>query len=166
MLRDSRHSVAVQDKISGAGDKDSQGQDSGAGAGDTIQSRSDKWKAKHEAMLNLAVVSPQQQRSSRSSPPARPENLSSSKYDSEEEEPDPFENRNLVITIKDALKENNENHAVKDEEANEESQTDRKSERSHHKTKHSERSNKLKNAESKKDVNRLTTRSMKPVFAL
>ena len=157
-MRDSRHSVAV-DKISG--DKDSQGQD-GAN-GDTIQSRSDKWKAKHEAMLKLAVVSPEQQRS-RSSPPARPENLSSSKCDSEEE-PDPFENRNLVITIKDALKENNENHAVKDEESNEEP-PDRKSERSHHKSKHSERSNKLKNSEPKKDVNRLTTRSMKPVFAL
>ena len=69
LMRDSRHSVAV-DKISG--DKDSQGQD-GAN-GDTIQSRSDKWKAKHEAMLKLAVVSPEQ-----SPPPARPENLSSSK---------------------------------------------------------------------------------------
>ena len=155
MLRDSRH--GVQDKISGAGDKDSH---DSAGAGDTIQSRSDKWKAKHEAMLKLAVVSPEQ-----SPPPARPENLSSSKYDSEDE-PDPFENRNLVITIKDALKENNENQAVKDEETNEEPQTERRSERSHHKTKHSERSNKLKNSESKKDVNRLTTRSMKPVFAL
>jgi len=74
-----------------------------------------------------------------------------------------FENKNLVITIKDALKENNENQAIQSSDGEDE-ELDRKSDRSQNKSKHSEM--KMKSSESKKDVNRLTTRSMKPVFAL
>ena len=101
-------------------------------------------------------------------PPSPPqlsiaENLSSQKYDESGDPGYVFENKNLVITIKDALKENNENQAVMS--AGEEEQ-ERRADRSQHKHKHSERSNKMKSSDSKKDVNRLTTRSMKPVFAL
>ena len=104
-------------------------------SGDMSQSRSDKWKAKHEAMLKLQ------------------QSISSSPDHSEETEKHVFENRNLVITIKDALKENTENQSIKEADVDE-----RASERS--------RTNKSKTSESKKDVSRLTTRSMKPVFAL
>ena len=77
-----------------------------------------------------------------------------------------FENKNLVITIKDALKENNENQAVSPSDGEDE-EHERKSDRSQNKSKHSDRSNmNMKSSDSKKDVNRLTTRSMKPVFAL
>lgn len=74
-----------------------------------------------------------------------------------------FENKNLVITIKDALKENNENQAIQSSDGEDE-ELERKSDRSQNKSKHSDM--KMKSSESKKDVNRLTTRSMKPVFAL
>ena len=77
-----------------------------------------------------------------------------------------FENKNLVITIKDALKENNENQAIQSSDGEDE-ELERKSDRSQNKSKHSDRSNmNMKSSDSKKDVNRLTTRSMKPVFAL
>ena len=97
------------------------------------------------------------------------ENLSSQNNDSDTE-PEPqsptqqvFENKNLVITIKDALKENNENNTIGDDT------NDKVSSRNpHNRPRHPDRnhSNKIKNSESKKDVSRLTTRSMKPVFAL
>ena len=130
------------------------------GAGDTTQSsRSDKWKAKHEAMLKLAV-GPKQNISSGS----LRNDTDGSSEESEEREPASaekhvFENRNLVITIKDALKENTENQSVKETDTDE-----RRADRS--KAKSSERNNKSKASDSKKDVTRLTTRSMKPVFAL
>ena len=129
--------------------------------GDTTQSsRSDKWKAKHEAMLKLAV-GPKQNKSSGS---VRNDTDGSSEESEEREaashsEKHVFENRNLVITIKDALKENTENQSVKEKDAEE-----RRAEKS--KAKSSERTSKSKSSDSKKDVTRLTTRSMKPVFAL
>jgi len=149
LLRDARYS----------GDKELDV--SGANGVDTIQTRSDKWKAKHEAMLKLAVSPP--------GPLSIAENLSSQNNDSDTE-PEPqsptqqvFENKNLVITIKDALKENNENNTIGDDT------NDKVSSRNpHNRPRHPDRnhSNKIKNSESKKDVSRLTTRSMKPVFAL
>lgn len=145
------------ERTGSADDRDS------AGSG----SRSDKWKAKHEAMLDKLANRPR----TPVSPPqlSIAENLSS--LDEKNMVGDVpghvFENKNLVITIKDALKENNENQAIQPSDG-EDGELERKSDRSQNKSKHSsDRSNmNMKSSESKKDVNRLTTRSMKPVFAL
>ena len=146
------------ERTGSADDRDS------AGSG----SRSDKWKAKHEAMLDkLANTRPR----TPVSPPqlSIAENLSSGDEKNMVGDAMPgyvFENKNLVITIKDALKENNENQAVPHSDGEDE-EMERKSDRSQNKSKHSDRSNmNMKSSDSKKDVNRLTTRSMKPVFAL
>ena len=145
------------ERTGSADDRDS------AGSG----SRSDKWKAKHEAMLDKLANRPRT--------PVSPPQLSIAENLSSRDEKNMvgdvpghvFENKNLVITIKDALKENNENQAIQPSDG-EDGELERKSDRSQNKSKHSsDRSNmNMKSSESKKDVNRLTTRSMKPVFAL
>ena len=145
------------ERTGSADDRDS------AGSG----SRSDKWKAKHEAMLDKLANRPRT--------PVSPPQLSIAENLSSRDEKNMvgdvpghvFENKNLVITIKDALKENNENQAIQPSDS-EDGELERKSDRSQNKSKHSsDRSNmNMKSSESKKDVNRLTTRSMKPVFAL
>ena len=89
------------------------------------QTRSDKWKVKHEAMLTV---------------------LSARHHEGE---------------TGDTLKENTENHAVNEEGFNEGKQ-DRGSTRN----KSMERNPKVKTSDAKKEVGRLTTRSMKPVLAL
>jgi len=150
------HSVHRAERTGSADDRDS------AGSG----SRSDKWKAKHEAMLDKLANRPR----TPVSPPqlSIAENLSSrdEKNMSGDVPGHVFENKNLVITIKDALKENNENQAIQSSDGEDE-ELELKSDRSQNKSKHSDRSNmNMKSSDSKKDVNRLTTRSMKPVFAL
>ena len=87
------------------------------------QTRSDKWKLKHEAMLTVL----------------------SARH-----------------TEGDTLKENTENQAV-----SEDGFADGKQERNSGRTKSLERNTKVKSSDSKKEVGRLTTRSMKPaVLAL
>ena len=72
-------------------------------AADLQQSRSDKWKAKHEAMLKLAA-----------SPLSLNDNTKSGKNEPSNAEEEMkikqqiFENKNLVITVNETAKENNE----------------------------------------------------------
>ena len=98
---------------------------------ESSQTRSDKWKLKHEAMLKLAVA------------PLTP---------------GPGDDR---AEKKERLKENTENQAV-----NQEEYSDEKQERILARNKSLERNQKVKPSDAKKDVGRLTTRSMKPVLAL
>jgi len=91
------------------------------GPEETSQTRSDKWKLKHEAMLTVL----------------------SARHQAE---------------AADTLKENTENQAVSEEGFN-----DGKQERNSSRNKSLERNVKVKNSDSKKEVGRLTTRSMKPV---
>ena len=71
------------------------------------------------------------------------------------------ERRDKVGDKNERLKENTENQPV-----NEEQFYDGKQERSFARNKSMERNQKVKPSEAKKDVGRLTTRSMKPVLAL
>ena len=108
---------------------------------ESSQTRSDKWKLKHEAMLKLAVA------------PVTP--VGGAMSTPGEERRDKAGDKN------ERLKENTENQPV-----NEEQFSDGKQERSFARNKSLERNQKVKPSEAKKDVGRLTTRSMKPVMAL
>ena len=72
------------------------------------------------------------------------------------------ERRDRAGEKNERLKENTENQAVNEEQYS----SDRKHERSFARNKSMERNQKVKPSEAKKDVGRLTTRSMKPVLAL
>ena len=105
---------------------------------ESSQTRSDKWKLKHEAMLKLAVA------------PVTPVGGAVTTPGEERREKN------------ERLKENTENQAVNEEQYS----SDGKHERSFARNKSMERNQKVKPSEAKKDVGRLTTRSMKPVLAL
>ena len=106
---------------------------------ESSQTRSDKWKLKHEAMLKLAVAPV----GGAVSTPGE-------------------ERRDRAGEKNERLKENTENQAVNEEQYS----SDGKHERSFARNKSMERNQKVKPSEAKKDVGRLTTRSMKPVLAL
>ena len=118
---------------------------------ESSQTRSDKWKLKHEAMLKLAVapVTPVAPVG-----PAVSTNKILSALSGEER-------RDKAEEKTERLKENTENQAVSEEEFSE-----GKQERSLARNKSLERNQKVKPSDPKKDVGRLTTRSMKPVLAL
>ena len=118
---------------------------------ESSQTRSDKWKLKHEAMLKLAVapVTPVAPVG-----PAVSTNKILSALSGEER-------RDKAGEKTERLKENTENQAVSEEEFSE-----GKQERSLARNKSLERNQKVKPSDPKKDVGRLTTRSMKPVLAL
>jgi len=134
------------------------------------QSRSNKWKAKHEAMLKLA-----------SGPTLLNGNANSHKKEMIKSEAKHgrqqiFENSNLVITVNET-KENNENMAVNTQTQmnDERSQVPKlsiapcsitKIEKGQNKLKYIERNHKTKGIETKKETGRLTTRSMKTVLAV
>ena len=114
---------------------------------ESSQTRSDKWKLKHEAMLKLAVapVTPVGGAGVGAGVGATNKNISGPPGDDKNER----------------LKENTENQAVNEEEF-----SDGKQERNFARNKSLERNQKVKPSDAKKDVGRLTTRSMKPVLAL
>jgi len=135
---------------------------------DQQQSRSDKWKAKHEAMLKLA-----------SGPTPLNDNSVSHKKERENTEENLarhqiFENSSLVITVKEPTKENDENVAVNKQndaallrpKVSVEPCIVTKTDKSQHKVKYIDRSSKAKSIDSKKEAARLTTRSMKTVLAV
>jgi len=140
-------------------------------ASDQQQSRSDRWKAKHEAMLKLA-----------SGPTSLNDNTNSHKTESLNKEEKTarqqiFENNSLVITLNETTKENDENIAVNKQRAasdaalpcprvSVEQCTVTKTEKSQHKVKYIERNSKAKSIDSKKVAASLTTRSMKTVLAV
>ena len=132
------------------------------------QSRSDKWKAKHEAMLKLA-----------SGPTPLNDNTKSQKKErlnTEEKlaRQQIFENSSLVITVKEPTKENEENVAVNKQndaallrpKVSVEPCIATKTDKSQHKVKYIDRSSKVKSIDSVKETGRLTTRSMKSVLAV
>jgi len=132
------------------------------------QSRSDKWKAKHEAMLKLA-----------SGPTPLNDNTKSQKKErlnTEEKlaRQQIFENSSLVITVKEPTKENEENVAVNKQndaallrpKVSVEPCVVTKTDKSQHKVKYIDRSSKVKSIDSVKETGRLTTRSMKSVLAV
>lgn len=141
-------------------------------AADSQQSRSDRWKAKHEAMLKLA-----------SGPTSLNDNTNSHKREMLNPEEklarqQIFENSSLVITVNEAMAENNENIAVNKQlssgalppspytRVTVEPCRVTKLEKSQHKVKYIDRSSKAKTVDSKKEAGRLTTRSMKTVLAV
>jgi len=115
--------------------------DVSAATGDTSQTRSDKWKAKHEAMLKLAV-SPKHRLST--------DNLSS-------------ENNSADTEQSRLLKNNISRHESSDEEYSQSKTVQRPS-----KIRLSDTAEQIKKSENVKDVTRMSTstRSMKPVLAL
>jgi len=136
--------------------------------GEQQQSRSDKWKAKHEAMLKLA-----------SGPTPLNDNTKSHKKErlnTEEKlaRQQIFENSSLVITVKEPTTENDENVAVNKQndaaplrpKVSVEPCIVTKTEKSQHKVKYIDRSSKVKSIDSVKETGRLTTRSMKSVLAV
>ena len=136
--------------------------------GEQQQSRSDKWKAKHEAMLKLA-----------SGPTPLNDNTKSHKKErlnTEEKlaRQQIFENSSLVITVKEPATENDENVAVNKQndaallrpKVSVEPCIVTKTEKSQHKVKYIDRSSKVKSIDSVKETGRLTTRSMKSVLAV
>lgn len=148
--------------------EDSKAQD----AADSQQSRSDRWKAKHEAMLKLA-----------SGPTSLNDNTNSHKREMLNPEEklarqQIFENSSLVITVNEAMTENNENIAVNKQlssgavppspcqRVTVESCRVTKLDKSQNKVKYMDRSSKAKTVDSKKEAGRLTTRSMKTVLAV
>ena len=102
---------------------------------ESSQTRSDKWKLKHEAMLKLAVA------------PVTPVGGAGVGATNKNISGPPGDDK------KERLKENTENQAVNEE-------------RNFARNKSLERNQKVKPSDAKKDVGRLTTRSMKPVLAL
>ena len=108
---------------------------------ESSQTRSDKWKLKHEAMLKLAVA---------------PVGGAGSRPGEERRD-----KAGAGADHNERLKENTENQAVNEDEFSE-----GKQERSFARNKSTERNQKVKPSDAKKDVGRLTTRSMKPVLAL
>jgi len=135
---------------------------------DQQQSRSDKWKAKHEAMLKLASGPTPLNDNSVSHKKERvntEENLARQQI---------FENSSLVITVKEPTKENDENVAVNKQndaallrpKVSVEPCIVTKTDKSQHKVKYIDRSSKAKSIDSKKEAARLTTRSMKTVLAV
>ena len=130
------------DKTSGSDERDA---DVSAAAGDTSQTRSDKWKAKHEAMLKLAVSPPKHRLTA--------DNISS-------------ENNSADTEHSRLLKNNISTH-----ESTEEEYAGNKSSRRHSDKLRSESvgaAEQIKKSENVKDVTRMSTstRSMKPVLAL
>jgi len=134
---------------------------------DQQQSRSDKWKAKHEAMLKLA-----------SGPTSRSEDVNSQNTEFPNTEQDRlarqqvFENSSLVITLNETTKENDKNIEVSRggtldcPRVSSEGNTQTMTEKSQHKVKFIDRSLKAKIIDSKQEAGRLTTRSMKTVLAV
>jgi hypothetical protein len=135
------------------------------------QSRSDRWKAKHEAMLKLAAGPAALNENTQ----LRKKELVNTKENLAKQQI--FENSSLVITVKEPTKENDENVAVNKQQSardmslfcprvSVEPCIVTKTDKSQHKVKYIERSSKAKSVDSKKETGRLTTRSMKTVLAV